>query len=81
MQAPVEQGDAHGGGGRLVGKAGGERVARVMPHGFGNRPEDQSDAHAATEQHGDPGAEAELGFVVVSPKLHRPKLAAHQIDQ
>ncbi|MNI93859.1 hypothetical protein D3C73_1518760 [compost metagenome] len=54
MQAPVEQGDAHRQGGRLVRQALGKRVVGIMQHGFGHGPENQADAHARTEQHGNP---------------------------
>ncbi|MNF56096.1 hypothetical protein D3C84_375760 [compost metagenome] len=82
MHAPVKVGHAHRRLGRLGTQGGGaEGVAGVMPHGFGHRPEQQADAHAGAEQHGQPGNGAELGFLAVLAEGHIAVTAGHQIQQ
>ncbi|MNC19427.1 hypothetical protein D3C75_673600 [compost metagenome] len=75
VQAPVQQGDAHGHGCGLVGEPRGKRVAGIVQHRLGHRPEDQPHAHAGAEQHGDPGGEAEFRFFVGTPELQGAKAA------
>ncbi|MNN40148.1 hypothetical protein D3C81_1542100 [compost metagenome] len=77
----MKQGDAHGDARRFVGQALGKRVVGVVQHGLGNRPEDQADAHAGAEQHGDPGREAELWHILVGAQLEVAKAADGNISQ
>ena len=68
MQAPVEDRQRHGLVGGRVGRAlqpqGGRRVD-VVGQWLGHPVEHQPDAHTGAEQHGQPGPEAELGFLDV----------------
>ncbi len=69
VKAPVEEGDLHGllGGIHSLRRAG--RWRRIMQHRLGDTEEQQGDAVAGGEQHGEPGRETVLRLGVVRAQL------------
>ncbi len=69
VDAPVEEGDAHGlaGSGGRLGRT--DRRRGVVHDGLCNAEEHQTDAHAGSEQHGEPGAVAVVRRTVVRAEL------------
>src|SRR3546814_3558538 len=68
MHAPVEKGHLHGVARGLGGSRRGVGRGRKVRDRLGDAVEDDADAHAGAEQHGDPGAVA-----VVRHRLVRPQ--------
>jgi hypothetical protein len=67
MDAPVEKSVAHRRVRRFRRLRGDARRRRpVVRHRFGHAPEDQADAHAGGEQHGEPAADGKFGLVVLA---------------
>ena len=83
VQTPVDEGLCHAHLGVLDLTAGpaGLRSGRRIGQGFGHTVEDEADAHAGSEEHGEPGHDAEFGFVVVLAELDLAELREADDDR
>ncbi|MNE68945.1 hypothetical protein D3C80_1646360 [compost metagenome] len=79
MQAPVEEGNAHGAFRRFGAHGrGAEGVALHMEHRLGDAPEDQTDTLAGGKHHGEPGKVTELGSFILTPQANATEAAKGQ---
>ena len=78
MHAPVEEGQHHRALRGLDGLALADGGRGVVLERFGHAEEDQADAHAGAEQHGEPRQVAVVGFAVVRSQPHVAVATQHQ---